>query len=83
MICFEGNSWNVSKIKGTAARNRLSGRLTVKHAVVGEAIAVYGGSDQLASLVVSPTELPECDVLELDCEGAELPILGVCRFGPA
>ena len=45
------------------------------HAVVGEAIAVYGVPDQLSTLVVSPAELPECDILELDCEGAESLIL--------
>jgi hypothetical protein len=75
VVCFEGNSWNVRKVKATAARNKVSNRLTVKHAVVGEAIAVYGVPDQLSTLVVSPTELPECDVLELDCEGAEILIL--------
>jgi hypothetical protein len=75
VVCYEGNSWNVRKIKATTARNKMSNRLTVKHAVVGEAIAVYGVPDQLSTLVVSPAELPECDILELDCEGAEILIL--------
>jgi len=47
-------------------------RLTVEHAVVGKAIAVYGVPHQLSTVVVSPAELPECDLLELDCEGAEI-----------
>ena len=75
VVCFEGNSWNVSKVKATAARNKMSDRLTVEHAVVGEAIAVYGGPEQRSTRVVSPAELPECDILELDCEGAERLIL--------
>lgn len=75
VVCFEGNSWNVRKTKATAARNKMSRRLTVKHAVVGEAIGVYGERDQFSTLVVSPPELPECDMLELDCEGAETLIL--------
>ena len=75
VVCFEGNSWNVRKVKGTAARNKVSSRVIVEHAVVGEAIAVYGVQDQLSTIVVAPTELPECDILELDCEGAELLIL--------
>lgn len=75
VVCFEGNSWNVRKIKATAARNKISRRLTVKHAVVGEAIGVYGVPDQISTLVVSPSELSECDILELDCEGAEIVIL--------
>jgi hypothetical protein len=75
VVCFEGNSWNVRKVKATAARNKMSNRLTVTHAVVGEAIAVYGVPDQFSTLVISPAELPECDILELDCEGAESLIL--------
>jgi hypothetical protein len=75
VLCFEGNSWGVSKIKATAARNKVSRRLTVRHAVVGEAISVYGVAEELSKLVVRPAELPECDILELDCEGAEIVIL--------
>jgi hypothetical protein len=75
VVCFEGNSWNVRKIKATVARNKMSRRLSVKHAVVGEAIAVYGVPDQLSTQVVPPSELPQCDILELDCEGAEIAIL--------
>jgi hypothetical protein len=75
VVCFEGNSWNVRKVKATAARNKMSKRLTVEHAVVGEAIAVYGVPEQYSTLVISPAELPECDILELDCEGAERLIL--------
>jgi hypothetical protein len=75
VVCFEGSGWGVRKVKGTAIRNKVSSRLTVKHAVVGEAINVYGDSGQLSTLVVAPAELPESDVLELDCEGAEIAIL--------
>jgi hypothetical protein len=75
VICFEGNSLNVRNVKATAARNKVSNRLTVEHAVVGTAIAVYGLPDQHSTLIVPPAKLPECDILELDCEGAELMIL--------
>jgi hypothetical protein len=75
VVCFEGNSWNAHKVRATASRNKVSHRLTVRHAVVGEAIAVYGESHQLSTVVVPPAELPECDMLELDCEGAEIVIL--------
>jgi hypothetical protein len=75
VVCFEGNSWNVRKIKATAARNKMSRRLSVEHAVVGEAIGVYGVPEQFSTHVVSAAELSECDILELDCEGAEVVIL--------
>ena len=82
VVCFEGNSWNVRKTKATAARNKVASRLTIKHAVVGEAIGVYGERDQFSTLVVSPEELPECDILELDCEGAETLILRKMTIRP-
>lgn len=48
--------------------------IRVKHALVGPAKMVY--NDDLGDAAVShPDELPECDVLELDCEGAEMEIL--------
>lgn len=43
--------------------------------MVGEAINVYGDPDQLSTLVVAPAALPACDILELDCGGAEMVIL--------
>jgi hypothetical protein len=75
VVCFEGSGWGVRKVMATGIRNKVSRRLTVKHAVVGKAIDVYGDPGQLSTLVVAPAELPESDVLELDCEGAEIVIL--------
>jgi hypothetical protein len=42
---------------------------------LGEAISVYGAPEDHAARVVTPADLPECDVLALDCEGAEILIL--------
>ena len=67
--CFEG----ASEGRRTAAVSGVSERLTVHHAVVARSISVYGTEPDHA--VVAPAELPECDVLELDCEGAEVDIL--------
>lgn len=54
--------------------NRVStGNLTVRHALVGEDIDVYGSLD--GADVISPGELDPEDVLVLDCEGAEISIL--------
>lgn len=55
---------------------RLAGvadRVTVRHAVVGEAIDVWGPVADADH--VPPESLPAADVLVLDCEGAERPIL--------
>jgi hypothetical protein len=75
VVCFEGSNWGVRKIKATASRNNVSKRLSVEHAVVGKAINVYGGADSRSVRTVRPEDLPECDILELDCEGAEITIL--------
>ncbi|WP_135823076.1 FkbM family methyltransferase [Halostella litorea] len=49
------------------------GRVTTLHAIVGEAIDLYGDGD--GADTVPPADLPTSDVLVLDCEGAELSIL--------
>jgi len=71
--CFEGDFNGVSSLKRVARLNGVSDRINVHYAVVGEAIGVYGNA--VATTIVHPTELPRCDVLELDCEGAEVGIL--------
>jgi hypothetical protein len=71
--CFEGDMSGVKAVTRTAALNGLDGRLRVHHAVVGENVWVYGSS--VLGTTVTPSELPQCDVLELDCEGAEIAIL--------
>lgn len=77
--CFEGASEAVDRVRRTAAINGVSQRLTVHHAVVARSISVYGTVPSHA--IVPADRLPACDVLELDCEGAELDILHnmVCR----
>lgn len=71
--CFEGSKQYVRHIEETARRNKVS-NITVRHAVVSKPIAVYGSEKDLGT-VVPPDQLPTCDVLELDCEGAEVDIL--------
>ena len=52
------------------------------HAVVGQQkIELLRGVSDGAS-VVAPHELPNCDVLELDCEGAELEIINQMTIRP-
>lgn len=48
-------------------------RVEVVHAIVAEDIRVYG--NEHSGNVVSTSDLPECDVLNLDCDGAEIRIL--------
>ncbi|WP_147077258.1 hypothetical protein [Methylobacterium haplocladii] len=78
--CFEGSSENCGFVQRTASLNAIE-NLTVHHAVVGRNIAVYGSASEVGT-VVPPQELPACDVLELDCEGAEVQILREMTIRP-
>lgn len=71
--CFEGDLRGVEAVCRVAQLNGVSERITATHAVVGEAIGVYGNA--VAATTVHPSELPPCDILELDCEGSEIGIL--------
>ena len=73
VICYEGDLEGVRSVLTTATLNGLEDRISVHHAIVGEDIWVYGLSK--AGAVVNPANIPECDVLELDCEGAEIGVL--------
>lgn len=78
--CFEGAREAVEHVRRTAVANGQLDRLTIHHAVVARAISVYGTESTLP--IVAPAELPACDVLELDCEGAEMDILAQMTIQP-
>jgi methyltransferase FkbM-like protein len=71
--CFEGGRKSVDTVRQVARLNGVAQRIKVHHAVVGKAIGVYG--NDVAGTTIQPTELPLCNFLELDCEGAEIGIL--------
>lgn len=76
---FEGGAENVEKIRRVAKLNSLDG-ISVRHVIIGQARKVDG--DTTDAKIISPTNLPECDVLELDCEGAEIDVLNELDFLP-
>jgi precorrin-6B methylase 2 len=71
VICYEASSEQLPIIRQTFARNKVE--VELRFGAVGEAIGVYGDGEQAP--VVAPEDLPECDILEMDCEGAERIIL--------
>ncbi len=78
VICYEGGAEEVRHVIDTANMNGVS--VTVHHAVVGNPSHVYGSTDQ--AMQIAPEALPECDVLELDCEGSEISILSQMTIRP-
>jgi len=73
VTCYEGAEEGVKNVRATAQLNQVGAQLKIEHAVVGSSISVWGAVPDNG--VVDPGSLPECDVLELDCEGAEVEIL--------
>lgn len=69
---YEGSKSQVSQMKKNFSRNGFESIETV-NAIVGPGENVWGDTDGVRS--VSVDELPECDLLELDCEGSEIRIL--------
>jgi hypothetical protein len=70
---YEGNADQADLVAETVDLNYVAPTIRIRQAVVGEARSVWGGAGD--SEVVPPKDLPECDVLVMDCEGAESPIL--------
>ena len=81
VIVFEGGAKKVEHVRETALLNDVASRITVHHAVVGNEISLNARSDGPRRLTAA--DLPSCDVLELDCEGAEISILEDLAVRPA
>jgi hypothetical protein len=80
---FEPSSEMTETIRRSLEVNRVTGLVSVEHAAVGpvpDSNERYFGPADGESL--PPEAVPECDVLELDCEGAELEILRALDVAP-
>lgn len=71
---YEGGKESVDRIQQTLDLNNVADRCELHHTIVGADFDVYGGDTTRAGQI-NPDQLPERDVLELDCEGAEYQIL--------
>jgi len=78
---YEGGEESVQSIRSVLESERVKDRCEVIHGVVGDSIDVYGGKTEKAESIPS-TNLPNCDVLELDCEGGEVGILSNLDISP-
>lgn len=77
---YEGSEFAVKQVKETIGLNRVADQVIVHHAVVGPEVQLDGSRGGAAG--VTPGDLPECDVLVLDCEGAETAILSNLEIDP-
>lgn len=81
---FEASANRRGIVEETLELNGVADVVSVHHAVVGTDVDVFGELEGASER--APAELPDCDVLVTDCEGAELGILrelrGVDGFDP-
>lgn len=70
---YEASKKQVEIIREALSLHNVSDRCTVNHAIVGDDFQVYDGRGDPRSIKAG--SLPSCDLLEMDCEGAELNIL--------
>jgi len=76
---FEAAKTHVDIVKDTAQLNQVGEMVTVEHAIIGDAVDVWG--DDVGESK-APADLPPCEVLEIDAEGAELSILSELTVRP-
>ena len=70
---FEASKYCSDIVKEVVDINNVKNSCEINNALVGSNIKVYGSEKYNRS--IHPSELPKCDVLEMDCEGAELDII--------
>lgn len=80
VIVYEGGKEYVEKIQETLDLNGVRELVKVKLGTVGEGRNVWG--DSTDTDIIDPEKLPECDILVLDCEGAEQVILPQLEIKP-
>jgi hypothetical protein len=70
---FEASAERCGNLTTTMEINSLEGRVEIINSVVGEYLD--GPHEKSSTGIIKPQNLPQCEVLELDCEGAEKLIL--------
>lgn len=77
---FEANGDNARSVELAAEWSDVADLVTVKNAVVGPPIDIWGPYDEAARL--DGSDLPQCNVLQLDAEGSELAVLDDLTIRP-
>lgn len=70
---YEASEGAYNQVRATASFNNVDDVVDCHHTIVNHAISLMGDPGNAKTL--APSELPDADVYELDCEGAELDIL--------
>lgn len=80
VIAFEAFKHYSDIIKNVIELNDVEPSCEIRNVLVGSDVKIYAEGEHNKS--IHPQELPECDVLEMDCEGAELGIIRNLNIRP-
>lgn len=80
VITYEGNLNSVNRVNDTINLNKVNDRVKVNHTIVEKPVHLMGEIKNASTLAAK--DFPDCDVLVMDCEGAELPILQNIKIKP-
>jgi hypothetical protein len=77
---YEASKDQVDIIDDMCKEREVSEQCEIIHGLVGDDINIYGETQSYKQIQIN--EIRSCDVLELDCEGAELSILESIEISP-
>ena len=80
VVSYEGNKNSFARVKETINLNKVDDRVVVHHTIVEKPVYLLGEIGDPPTLPAK--DFPDCDVLVMDCEGAELPILQNIKIRP-
>ena len=80
IIAYEANKNSAARTKETINLNKVDDRVEIKHAIIEKPVYLLG--DLGNPPLIPASDFSECDVLVMDCEGAELPILQNMKIRP-
>lgn len=69
VTAYEGASNMIDIAEETLRLNHVENRVEIVHAIVSNSVELFGPSE--GAEIIGPDELPNADLLILDCEGAE------------
>lgn len=80
ILAYEASADRILQARRTIQHNSVSERVGIHHKIIAKAEDVAGKIGSASTL--SPDKLPNCDYLEIDCEGAEEIILEEMTISP-
>jgi|TARA_B110000014_G_C20100340_1_gene577475 hypothetical protein len=80
VVSYEANKNSFARTRETVNLNKVDNRVEVYHTIIEKPVHLLGEIGNPTTLAAK--ELPDCDALVMDCEGAELPILENIKVKP-